>query len=221
MHTQKHTIIIDGVEFIISTEAYNAIKQEVIIDTDEKFGNRDYYKMRVGKTYGKHIEETIINHFNDIEKSNTQEYDSDCDDLRVEIKSTRAVSKSYKKSDKICPAAYAIDVDDGKQMFLSTFQQIKPSCCDWFIFHILYKNSNRYFVVPSRCIQDTVGKMYKTDEKIYLSPQHRGNKKEGAIRAEKFIELSSLFEVPENITSLKECIRIVEGRLASQNSLVA
>lgn len=221
MSTHKHTIIIDGVKFIISTEAYNAIKQEVIIDTDEKFSNRDYYKMRVGKTYGKHIEDEIIKHFNDVEKSDTQKYDALCDDLRVEIKSTRAVSKSYKKSDKDCPAAYAINVDDDKQMYLSTFQQIKPSCCDWFIFHILYKNSSRYFVVPSRCIQDTVGKMYKTDEKIYLSPQHRGNKKEGAIRAEKFIEYSSIFEVPENITSLKECIRIVEERLSNQKELVA
>lgn len=216
-----HSIIIDGVEYEITTELYNRIKEEVMINTDPNFANLDFYKMRVGKTYGKYIEDKIIEHFDDMDKSDTQEYDGLCGDLKIEIKSTRAVSKDYKKSNKECPAAYAIDVDCDEQMFLSTFQQIKPYCCDWFVFHVLYKNSNRYFLVPSNFIQEKVGKKNKSEDKIYMSPQHRGNSHEGAIQVEKFIEYQDLFEIPENITSLRECINLVKDRITSKNLLVA
>ena len=87
--------------------------------------------------------------------------------IRVEVKASRAVKR--KSGDSLIIKALSSDSVEGFDM---NFQQIKPACCDVFVWIAVWRDKIRYFVLSS----DEVA-----SNKYYSQGQHRGNVGEGQL----------------------------------------
>ena len=95
------------------------------------------------------------------------QYDFWYDGIRIEVKASRAVKR--KCGDALILKALS---SDSKQGFDMNFQQIKPGCCDVFVWIAVWRDVIRYWVLSS----DEVAK-----NKYYSTGQHRGNVGEGQL----------------------------------------
>lgn len=109
--------------------------------------------------------------------------------IRIEVKASRAVDKTVKGS--LISRALSSDSVSGFNM---NFQQIKPSCCDVFIWIAVWKDKIRYWVLSSEEVKNN---------KYYSTGQHRGNSGEGQLWiTESNIRDFDIFEVSrDNILS--------------------
>ena len=156
-----------------------------------KFRYYDYFAIATGKEYGDAIEAKIIASFNGFSKP---ECDTSFDAWtakreKVEIKSIRACTKGQKRiflKDEKVPLS---------QFSTSAYQQAKPTCCDWFVCHILYGDGSRLFVIPSRMVSGRPGAENAEKGKIPLSVQHRGHVVEGQVNLGQVLRYSSYFEI--------------------------
>ena len=87
--------------------------------------------------------------------------------IRIEVKASRAVKR--KSGDTLIDKALSSDSKCGFDM---NFQQIKPSCCDVFVWIAVWRDIIRYWVLSS----DEV-----SNDKYYSTGQHRGNVGEGQL----------------------------------------
>ena len=87
--------------------------------------------------------------------------------IRIEVKASRAVKQ--KSGDSLIIKALSSDSVEGFDM---NFQQIKPACCDVFVWIAVWRDKIRYFVLSS----DEVA-----SNKYYSTGQHRGNVGEGQL----------------------------------------
>lgn len=195
------------------------ILMENIIDTN--FPNYNLYTLAVGRKYGYVIEKKIVNErFNDTTPSTTTEYDATCNGLRIEVKSTRALCNNAKKREELELEFWedAASIDNKKAKWASNWQQVKPTYCDYFIFHVLYKDASRYFVVPSRCIASRVDD--NSPDVIRLGGQHP-SPYEGTINNNIIIKKNAhIFEISDDVLNLQEAINIVEERLKTQKMIL-
>ena len=107
----------------------------------------------------------IIENNQNLVKSGTSLYDIDHvgTDKRIEVKATRVTNG--KSGGKLKERMKSIkDVDDEKDKL--NFEQVKPLCCDFFVFLAVYRDNVRAWVIPSNDILDK--------EKIKFARQHRG-----------------------------------------------
>lgn len=107
------------------------------------------------------------------------------DGIKIEVKASRAVDFDSKE------ALYvkALSTDSGKP-FDMNFQQVKPKCCDVFVFMAVWRDKIRYWVFPSKDIKNN---------KYYSDKQHRGNEGEGQIHfTEKNLSEFDKYLVPSN-----------------------
>lgn len=191
----------------------------------QEYPNFDFFTIATGKDYGDAIEKKIIESFGQgLTKSEDSSYDAiitsagSYKDKKVEIKSIRAVKKPAE--DKFLVERIMIDTDT-KGFSTSSFQQSKPSCCDYFIFHILYGNSERLFIVPSSMVSSRPGKQYAETGKIPLSVQHRNHTTEGQINLGQILKYAKIFEITtqtytyRNQYNIDDFIQEVETKLAS------
>lgn len=96
------------------------------------------------------------------------QYDFSLDDrIRIEVKASRAVD--FDSRDALYVKALS---SDSKRRFDMNFQQIKPDCCDVFIWVGVWRDVIRYWVLPSKDV---------ATNKYYSSGQHRGNSGEGQL----------------------------------------
>lgn len=153
--------------------------------------NHGYFDLHTGKEFGTDIEKAIIDTFDDLRKS---QKDTSFDavgtgGLKVEVKSIRAGTKGYEniylKSDDIMSA----NLTNG------FFQQVKPSCCDWFALHVLFADGSRMFLVPSSMVSKRAGRLNGEVGKFQLGTQHRGNESEGMLSLKHVLKYASLFEI--------------------------
>ena len=87
--------------------------------------------------------------------------------IRIEVKSSRAV-----EFNRDAPLYIkALSSDSGKP-FDMNFQQIKPGCCDVFIWMAVWRDIIRYWVIPSFDVENNP---------YYSKGQHRGNIGEGQL----------------------------------------
>lgn len=87
--------------------------------------------------------------------------------IRIEVKASRAVGLD---SDE--PLYVKALSSFSKQRFDMNFQQIKPACCDVFLWVAVWRDLIRYWVIPS----------YEVEHSEYFSAgQHRGNVGEGQL----------------------------------------
>lgn len=87
--------------------------------------------------------------------------------IRIEVKASRAVRR--KSGDSLIIKALS---SDSKYGFDMNFQQIKPACCDVFVWIAVWRDVIRYWVLSSDEVQNNP---------YYSSGQHRGNVGEGQL----------------------------------------
>ena len=120
--------------------------------------------------------------------------------IRIEVKASRAVD-----SDTDAPLdVKALSSDSGKPFWMN-FQQIKPGCCDVFVWVAVWRDLIRYWVLASRELES---------HPAYSQGQHRGNVGEGQLHVRHDnIAQFRLFEAKSN--RLGEAIRAAWERQTS------
>lgn len=88
-------------------------------------------------------------------------------EVRIEVKASRAVDKD---SDE--PLYLKALSSDSKKRFDMNFQQLKPYCCDVFIWMAVWRDEIKYWVLASFEVEKN---------EHYASGQHRGNVGEGQL----------------------------------------
>jgi len=169
------------------------------------FPNYDLFTTGTGQSYGLKIERKIIDSFYDIAKNaNGSDHDAKSDSgERIEIKSIKAISG--KSSDYI--GARILNLTPKTKLNIGgSFQQVKPTECEWFIFHILYGDAERLFLVPAKMFSATPKKENREKGKILLSGQHRGHQTEGQANVGQILSRASYFEPSIKYSSAKPSI---------------
>lgn len=121
------------------------------------------------------------------------EYDFFLDGMiRIEVKASRAVD-----SESDAPLYVKALASDSQRPFWMNFQQVKPACCDVFVWIAVWRDEIRYWVFASHEVENHLR---------YSQGQHRGNTGEGQlhIRQDNIREFDP-FSVPSD--KLAEAIR--------------
>jgi hypothetical protein len=138
----------------------------------------------------------------DIDKTYKGEYDLylpyTTDNIKIEVKASRAVDRT--KADE--PLYIKALSSNSKCKFLMNFQQLKPSCCDVFLWLAVYRDCVRYWVLKNDAVRN------HSD----FTPQHRN---ENTSERAKDYDKSEIYEgqimiTNDNISSIKEYM--VESR---------
>jgi type I restriction/modification enzyme len=95
------------------------------------------------------------------------QYDFWYNGIRIEVKASRAVRR--KSGGSLIIKALS---SDSKYGFDMNFQQIKPACCDVFVWIAVWRDVIRYWVLSSDDVKNN---------RYYSSGQHRGNVGEGQL----------------------------------------
>jgi hypothetical protein len=120
--------------------------------------------------------------------------------IRIEVKASRAVD-----ADREAPLYEKALASDSPKSFWMNFQQIKPGCCDVFVWIAVWRDVIRYWVFSSKEIENNPH---------YSIGQHRGNVGEGQlhVRNDNIGDFDA-FEIKPN--RLAEAIRNAFGRQKS------
>ena len=112
--------------------------------------------------------------------------------IRIEVKASRAVD--FDRQEALYVKALSLDSD---KRFDMNFQQIKPLCCDVFIWVAVWRDVIRYWILTS---DEVAGNKY------FSKGQHRGNVGEGQLHLNRDnIDKFARYEVKPN--RLLEAIR--------------
>lgn len=105
--------------------------------------------------------------------------------IRIEVKASRAVD--FESEEPLYVKALSVA---SKRPFDMNFQQIKPACCDVFVWVGAWRDAIRYWVLSSKEVESN---------KYYSAGQHRGNVGEGQLhlRHDNVAEFAK-FEVRSN-----------------------
>ena len=95
------------------------------------------------------------------------QYDLYLEGIRIEVKASRAVD-----ADMDAPLYVKALASDSTKGFLMNFQQVKPSCCDVFVWIAVWRDVIRYWVLSSYEVETSPH---------YSRGQHRGNVGEGQL----------------------------------------
>ena len=131
------------------------------------------------------------------------QYDLALEDIRIEVKASRAVD-----ADVDAPLYVKALASNSKKRFWMNFQQVKPGCCDVFVWVAVWRDIIRYWVLSS----------YEVEANRYYSKgQHRGNVGEGQLHV-KHDNIADFTEYEVKSNCLEEAIRKAHARqLAAQN----
>lgn len=165
----------------------------------EAFPNYNLFITGTGQSYGLQIQQRIIDSFHDLSKhTKGSDYDAVHLDQRIEIKSLKALkgSSSNYIGARIRNATSRLD-----ERISGSFQQVKPAACEWFLFHILYGNAERLFLVPSKIFSASPKKENKEPGRILLSAQHRGHSTEGQANVGQILSRATYFSFPGEYSS--------------------
>ena len=167
-------------EYIIShLIAKNIITLEQSLDIRNSYLERNKYlyvfEITAPRTFGetwaqRHLNEVVP----ELKRPSTLydpeysgQYDFWYNGIKIEVKASRAVQR--KSGDPLILKALS---SDSKHGFDMNFQQIKPGCCDVFVWIAVWRDVIRYWVLSS----DEVA-----NNKYYSTGQHRGNVGEGQL----------------------------------------
>lgn len=87
--------------------------------------------------------------------------------IRIEVKASRAVDANMD-----APLYMKALASDSPKSFWMNFQQIKPECCDVFVWIAVWRDVIRYWVLSSKEVEN---------DPYYSKGQHRGNVGEGQL----------------------------------------
>ena len=102
-----------------------------------------------------------------IDQSYSGQYDFNLDGIRIEVKASRAVDASSE-----APLYVKALSSDSKKPFWMNFQQVKPACCDVFVWIAVWRDVIKYWVLSSSEVESN---------RYYSQGQHRGNVGEGQL----------------------------------------
>lgn len=132
-----------------------------------------------------------------IDPSYSGQYDLYLDGIRIEVKASRAVDANMDAPLYV----KALASDSGKEFWMN-FQQVKPSCCDVFVWVAVWRDVIRYWVLSSGEVETNP---------YYSKGQHRGNIGEGQLHVRHTnIRDFARYEVKPN--ALEEAIRAAFDR---------
>ena len=167
-------------EYIIShLIATNIISLQQYLDIRNSYLERNKYlyvfEMTAPRTFGETWAQRHLNEVVPELKRPSANYDSNYNGqydfwyngIKIEVKASRAVKR--KSGDSLILKALSSDSKFGFDM---NFQQIKPSCCDVFVWIAVWRDIIRYWVLSSEEVESN---------KYYSKGQHRGNKGEGQL----------------------------------------
>ena len=131
------------------------------------------------------------------------QYDLAIEDIRIEVKASRAVD-----ADVDAPLYVKALASNSKKRFWMNFQQVKQGCCDVFVWVAVWRDIIRYWVLSS----------YEVEANRYYSKgQHRGNVGEGQLHV-KHDNIADFTEYEVKSNCLEEAIRKAHARqLAAKN----
>lgn len=112
--------------------------------------------------------------------------------IRIEVKASRAVD-----FDSDAPLYVKALSSDSSKRFDMNFQQVKPACCDVFVWVGVWRDLIRYWVLSSNEVRDNI---------FYSNGQHRGNTGEGQIHL-KHDNISKFSKYETRSTDLLEAIK--------------
>ena len=167
-------------EYVIShLIATDTISLQQYYDIRNSYLHRNKYlyvfEITAPRTFG---ESWAQNHLNEVvpelERPTTSldigysgQYDFWYKGIRIEVKASRAVKR--RSGDSLINKALS---SDSKEPFDMNFQQIKPACCDVFVWIAVWRDVIRYWVLSSQEVENN---------KYYSTGQHRGNVGEGQL----------------------------------------
>ena len=110
----------------------------------------------------------LVNPSRSLDPSYSGEYDFMLDDIiKIEVKASRAVDSGSKE-----PLYVKALASDSSKPFWMNFQQVKPQCCDVFVWIGVWRDRIRYWVLSSHELEH---------HPAYSLGQHRGNTGEGQL----------------------------------------
>lgn len=183
---------------VLSEDQFSIVESAISQHRDRMrttFPNYDLFTTGTGQSYGLMMEKRIIASFYDLKKhEGDSSYDAEFGNQRIEIKSlkcTHGDSSQYigQRIVNFEPGR------EGESFGTGSFQQVKPEVCDWFIFHVLYGNAERLFIVPSKMFSAHPGVDRKEPGKLLLSIQHRNHPSEGQANLSTILSAADFFEV--------------------------
>ena len=167
-------------EYVIShLIATNTITLEEYLDIRNSYLERNKYlyvfEITAPRTFG---ETWAQHHLNEVvpelkipsrsyDTNYSGQYDFWYNGIRIEVKASRAVKR--KSGDSLIIKALSSDSTSGFDM---NFQQIKPACCDVFVWIAVWRDKIRYWVLSSSEVEKNP---------YYSAGQHRGNTGEGQL----------------------------------------
>jgi hypothetical protein len=198
-------------EFLISSlMGYGKISLDDYHELRDDYISRNLYlyifEISGPRTFGEawaqgHLKELVPELAKPSKKQDTQysgEYDFYLDGkIRIEVKASRAVDSN--SNDPLYMKALA---SDSTKPFWMNFQQVKPACCDVFIWIAVWRDKIRYWVLSSHELET---------HRDYSTGQHRGNTGEGQLHVRQDnIKDFVPYEVPSN--KLGDAIRNAYAR---------
>lgn len=167
-------------EYVIShLIATKTITLQEYLDIRNSYLERNKYlyvfEMTAPRTFGetwaqRHLNEVVPElrmPSTNLDPTYSGEYDFWYNGIKIEVKASRAVKR--KSGDSLIIKALSSDSSSGFDM---NFQQIKPACCDVFVWIAVWRDKIRYWVLSS----DEVA-----NNEYYSVGQHRGNIGEGQL----------------------------------------
>jgi hypothetical protein len=102
-----------------------------------------------------------------LDRNYSGQYDFLLEQIRIEVKASRAVD--FESDEPLYVKALSVA---SNRPFDMNFQQIKPACCDVFVWVGVWRDAIRYWVLSSNEVESN---------KYYSTGQHRGNVGEGQL----------------------------------------
>lgn len=185
----------------LTIDEYNSIRNEYI-------GRNKYQNLcelsprKFGEVW---VHEHLKQHVPNLKASLSKEYDFLLPpDVRIEVKASRATDARSKGAftAKSLPS-------DSQAPFVMNFQQLKPRCCDVFVWVAVWRDAIKHRVIPSFEV-----------ESIYSDKMHRGNVGEGQfhVKRNNIHLLDKYLTEPENIEKTIQRAYRTEKRLRREGS---
>ncbi len=122
------------------------------------------------------------------------QYDLTYNGIKIEVKASRAVKR--KSGETLIMKALPSDSKSGFDM---NFQQIKPACCDVFVWIAVWRDVIRYWVLSSNDV---------ANNKYFSRGQHRGNVGEGQL----WIKESNIDEFKKYEVGVRDILSAIEKK---------
>ena len=167
-------------EFIISTLlGLDILTLDGYYSLRDSYIERNYYlyifeigsPRKFGETWAQGQLKSLVPDLEKPSKKTDPEYSGQYDfffkGIRIEVKASRAVD-----ADSDEPLYVKALASDSEKRFWMNFQQIKPACCDVFVWVAVWRDVIRYWVLSSHEVETN---------QYYSKGQHRGNTGEGQL----------------------------------------